>query len=341
MKHILLTAAPDAELTRRWNEFLVAAPFATHYCTPNYFKDPYLRGKPFAVLAEQGNGEIAAVLTGIWEGVKAVSGLYVRPQTVFAAGVDLTAASASLLDGIDELCYGKPGLIEIFTWQRRPGLIDLGMREREGRDAMCVVVLDLSLGADKLFAAFSPSRRNDIRKALRWGLVEIKEIETSNELDQMYAIHVDWCGRKGHPPDTFEEMQTAVGDRENRRTFIAKADGKVIAASFYRFCSGGIFEYAGNSSMPEYRKLRPNALLGWHAIQWACSEDFTHFSMGGSHMFLRRFGGEIIQTYRYRRDCTRLRFHDLREHTWEFGLGAYRRLPLNVRANVKKVLAKK
>ncbi len=340
MRHILLTAPPDPELNARWDSFLDKAPFATHYCTPNYFRDPYLRGEPFAVLAAEENGDVQGVLTGIWDSEKAISGLYVRPQTAFAADADLNAVSAVLLDGIFDLYDGRPGLVELFSWQRIPGLPDRGMNERQGQDAMSVVVLDLSQGADRLFAAFSQTRRNEIRKALKQNVLEIKELETPDELDQMYAIHVDWCRPKGNPADTFEQMQTAVGDRENRRTFIAKTDGKVIAGSFYRFCPRGMVEYAGNSSIPEYQRLRPNDLIGWHAIQWACSEGLRHFSMGGSHLFLRRFGGELMQTYRYRRDHSRLKLHDLREQTWELGLGAYKKLPPNVRANVKKVLIK-
>ena len=340
MKHRLLTQPPDAEVAAKWERMLADAPFATHYCTPNYFKDPFLRGEPFAVLAEKGNGEIAGVLTGIWDRDKAVSGLFVRPQTVFGRDINVDEASSAFLEGICDLYEGKPSLVELFSWQQVPGLINLGMSEREARDAMCVVVLDLSLGADQLFAEFSQTRRNEIRKALKQNTLEIKELDTSDELEQMYEIHVDWCRRKGHDPNTVEQMQMTVEQRENRRTFIAKSEGKVIAASFYRFCLGGMVEYAGNCSIPEYQKLRPNDLIGWFAIQWASSEGFRHFSMGGSHLFLRRFGGELMQTYRYRRDYSRLKLHDLREQTWELSLGVYKRLPPNVRANVKKVLVK-
>jgi hypothetical protein len=338
MRHILLTAVPGPELTARWNRFLAIAPFATHYCTPNYFKDPYLPGNAFAVLAEQDNGEIAGVLTGVWDQKKAISGLFVRPQTVFAADTDLGRASSAILSGISELYDGRPGLIELFSWLHVPQFVDLGMNVREGRGAMCVVVLDLSLGAEKLFAQFSQTRRSEIRKSLRKGIVAVKELETGDEFDQMDSIHVDWCDRKGHSPDSLEQMRTAVEDRENRRTFIAKTDAKVIAASFYRFCPGGVVEYAGNCSIPEYQNLRPNDLISWHAIQWACAERFTHFSMGGSHLFLRRFGGEVLSTYRYSRDHSRLKLHDLRERTREASLDVYKRLPIRVRANVKRVL---
>ncbi len=64
MKHILLTSYPDAELAARWNAFAERAPFATHYVTPNYFTDPYIRGQRFAVLTIDGD-EITAAMTGV------------------------------------------------------------------------------------------------------------------------------------------------------------------------------------------------------------------------------------------------------------------------------------
>ena len=135
-------------------------------------------------------------------------------------------------------------------------------------------------------------------------------------------------------------MQTAAFDRKNRRIFIAKTEGKVIAGSFYRFAPGSVAEYAGNFSMPEYQKLRPNDLIGWRAIEWACNSGISLFSMGGSHLFLRRFGGETMTTYRYRRDQSFLRLHDLRETAIKFSVAGYRRMPENFRDGVRRILAK-
>lgn len=339
MKHIVLTSMPGDDLAARWNAFLADAPFATHYVTPNYFVDPYVRGDRFAVLAAGDDGEIAAVVTGVRTGHSVVSGMFSRPQMVFRAEADRNSAAAALIDGLQEL-GGEKSLVEIYAWEPQTAFIDQGLRTQTSGEATSIVMLDLSVGAENIFAGFSQTRRNEIRKAIRQNLVEIKELETEAELEEMYQIHRDWNERKGNVADTFEQMRTAVGQRQNRRTFIAKVQGRVVAGSFYRFCPGGVVEYAANFSMPEFLKLRPNDLIAWHAIEWACGAGFSHFSMGGSHLFLRRFGGEIRQTYRYRRDRSRFRMHDLRENAREFGVRTYQRLPENVRSGMRKVLAR-
>ena len=339
MKHIILTSMPDGELADRWNEFAAGAPFATHYVTPNYFTDPYIRGSRFAVLAEDDDREIAAVLTGVVDGERVISGMFSRPQMVFRRGIDRSQAVAALVEGITQI--SEPAkLVEMYSWEPMPEIADHSMQMRPSNETTSVVMLDLADGADAIFAKFSQTRRNEIRKAVKQGLVEVKELETDQELAEIYRIHCDWNERKGNSPDSFEQMRTAVSQTENRRVFIAKANGKVVAGSFYRFCPNGVVEYAANFSMPEYQKLRPNDLIGWHAIKWACEGGFSHFSMGGSHLFLRRFGGEVLQTYRYRRDRSLFKMHDLRENAREVGAQAYRRLPANVRNGIRNILAR-
>ncbi len=339
MKHIVLTSPPDNGLAGKWNAFLADAPFATHYVTPNYFADPYIRGEKFAVLAVEDNDKIAAVMTGVFDREKIISGLFSRPQMVCGNGADRERAITALLDGVNEL-GNKTKLIEIYTWEKIPEFAGHAMQIRPSNNETSVVIIDLSIGPDAIFANFSQTRRNELRKVIRQGLVEVKALETDRELVELYKIHCDWCSRKGNRADTFEQMRIAAFDQENRRVFIAKTEGKVIAGSFYRFAPGALMEYAGNFSMPEYQKLRPNDLIGWRAIEWACSSGISLFSMGGSHLFLRRFGGEIMTTYRYRRDQSRFHLYDLRENALEFGLETYRRLPANIRLGMKKVLAK-
>ncbi len=331
---------PTGGLAEKWNAFLRDAPFATHYVTPNYFIDPYVRGERFAVLVMKPDGEIAAVLTGVKTGVKVESGMFSRPQMAFLRGIDREIAAAALLKGLDEIGVEPTNLVEIYAWEDMPEFKRLGMHTRVSNDETSIVMLDLAVGADTVFAGFSQTRRNEIRKAIKQAKLEIKQLETDEELAELYQIHCDWNERKGNIADTFEEMKTAVEQTENRRVFIAKTDGKVIAGSFYRFCPGSVVEYAGNFSMPEFQHLRPNDLIGWHAIKWACESDFTHFSMGGSNMFLRRFGGKILQTYKYRQDRSLFKLNDLRERTLEIGVGAYKRLPVSVRDGMRRILTR-
>src|SRR5205085_837248 len=114
----------------------------------------------------------------------------------------------------------------------------------------------------------------------------------------------------------------------------------VTAGSFYRLCPNGVVEYAANFSLPEFQRLRPNDLIGWHALKWACGGGFSHFSMGGSHLFLRRFGGKIHRTYRYSRDTSVLGLHTFRESARNAGVAAYRALPGTLRDGVRRILVR-
>jgi hypothetical protein len=340
MKHIVLTSAPDARLAAKWNAFLADARFATHYVTPNYFIDPYVRGRQFAVLAVDGRSSLTAVATGVIDNESIVSGLLSRPQIAFRDRVDRRQAMAALMAGIDEINAGSQRLIQLHSWEPLTDAAEYDLEEHSSSPENSVVMLDLSIGADAIFKNFSQTRRSEIRKAAREQLVEVKEAETFIEQEALYRIHCDWNARKGNRAGSFEQMKTTIAQRESRRVFIAKVDGKTIAGSFYRSCAGGVVEYAANFSLPEYQKLRPNDLIGWHAIRWACENGFSHFSMGGSHLFLRRFGGEVITTYRYTRDERPFGMHRLKTTVRELGVETYRRLPANVRAGVRRVFAR-
>jgi hypothetical protein len=340
MNHLVLKTFPDVELAKRWNAALVEMPFATHYVTPNYFTDPYVSGDRFAVLAENQGGEIVAAITGLHDQQNVIAGLFSRPQLAFRVGADRRKAAEALLAGLDELQGGKSCLTDIYSWSEIPLFSDRSLMREQSNEHTSVVILDLRQGPEAIFTGFSQTRRSEIRKALKQSVVEVKELETDGELAELYQIYVAWNERKGNVSDSIEKMRAAAGQRENRRIFIARSEGKVIAGSFYRFCGGGMVEYAANFSLPEYQSLRPNDLIGWHAIQWACGTDCRYFSMGGSHLFLRRFGGDVWTTYRYKRDQRALSLDGIKENAREIGSAAFRRLPVNVQAGVRRVLAR-
>ncbi|MFZ1699217.1 MAG: GNAT family N-acetyltransferase [Pyrinomonadaceae bacterium] len=340
MKARIFKAMPDAGVINRWERFLADADLVTHYTSPGYFTDPFVDGERFAIFAEDENEEYCGLMTGVCRQGIVTSGLFSRPQTAFRTGQDKAEIARTLADGLEEVCE-RPELVEIYSWGSVDSWSAEGFSERQSGESNSVAVLNLSDGADAVFSGFSQSRRSDIRKAIKAGILEpIKELETEQELAELYEIHRGWKERKGQEPDTLEQMRFAMNDREYRRTFITKVDGRVVAGSLYRFCTGGVVEYAANFSLPEFQKLRPNDLLGWHAIQWACGAGLKKFSLGGSNLFLRRFGGEVVNTYRYRRDNSPLRMHDLREKGREIGVGAYGLLPDRMKAGVKRMFAR-
>ncbi|MFV0390217.1 MAG: GNAT family N-acetyltransferase [Pyrinomonadaceae bacterium] len=331
MNHLILNNFPDAEIKRNWEHFLAISDFAADYTSWQFFEDPLvLENRKFAVLAIDSNKQVHGSLTGVFSGKRLVSGLPNRPQIALdRTGGRLQAVSA-LSDGLLELAKDNCSFIEVHSFYPIKEFEQLGFKS-SSNELGDIVVLDLELPIDEIFKGFSQTRRNEIRKAEKVGALEISELQTEGELCELYKIHKSWCLKKGITADAFENFSSFLIRKNERKVFVAKLDGKVIAGSYYRFYAGGVIEYAGNNSIPEFQKYRPNDLIGWHSIQWAKSAGFKLYSMGGAHLFLRRFGGETVRSTRYTKDISLFGINTKKEAIQNYGIRLYQSIPLSIR----------
>jgi hypothetical protein len=341
MDFVILEKSPEAEVERAWNDFLAQSDHASHYTSPGFFREPFWDGKnPFAALAWDGE-KIVGVLTGLDLGNRVEVGIAERSQIAISRAADQAKVLETLWAGLAEKTGGRARLFDVFSWQPLPGLAAAGFAESKYDEENGVVVLDISKGADEVFKGFSQSRRADLRKAMREkSFDEVKPIETLEELAQLHAIHIQWCEGKGVKADTWEMFESMFNNREHHLILIAKIGAKVIAGSYFRFAQTGMVEYAANNSLTEYQRLRPNDLLVWKSIEWACERGYTSYSMGGAHLFLRRFGGEIILPYRYRLDRSLFRAYEKREAVQNILVKTYRALPGPAKQGLKTLLGK-
>src|ERR1044072_464259 len=256
MNYRILTEYPDVKTLAAWREFLADAAYPPHYTTPGFFTDPFIRGgERFAVLAldpeKAGKKEakIVAVLTGVDTGKTIASGLAVRPQTVFRKNTDRAAAAQALLEGMLEKSGSRPEGINFHSWEPVEKSKGLGFSSEVCSGGDAVVMLDLAKGADALFKDFSQTRQSELKKAMKKAELIVKDLETEAEIDELYRVHVGWNKRKGNQPDSREDFAAIAADKDHRKTLIAVYQGKVIAGTFFRFCRGGVIEYAGNKSL--------------------------------------------------------------------------------------------
>lgn len=310
---LVLHEYPAPPLERLWRDFLAHVDAPAHYDSPEYFLEPYWVGQqPFAVLAFEA-GQVIGVVTGIHHEGRIVSGLAQRPQINVLPGSSLVA-SQRLAEGLISEAARKK-VIVVFSWSDTPldGLSDSGFARRE---RVGVVTLDLKPGANALFKKFSESRRRNIRLASKAGM-EISEAITPEDMMDYWAVYSAWRNTKRKVivhSRTFDMIETVHRLRSNHRRFLARLNGKVIAATGLRFYSGGMVEYANNCSLDEFLQLRPNDLLVWKTIQWACENGFTKYSCGSADPFFCRLGGTIQPICRYRLDRTFLHRHELKEN---------------------------
>lgn len=316
----------------RWREFLSRAEYAAHYVSPDYFREPFFRDKrPFVVLVWKGERVVAAV-SGIHEEHRLVCGLVSRPQICFEKTVDLAAISDALANGLLKEA-GSAKLITIYSWVPLNTLAKRGYQYKQEEG---VVMLDLSKGPDELFKQFASTRRTNIRNAIKRG-VEIFTATTRDDFRAYYEIYSDWCQRKNIAAFSFDVMEEALS-LPNRRLDLARYEGRIIATEITRLYPGAMIEAAANNSLVEYLKLKPNDLLLWRVIEWACAEGYKSYSLGGAHLFLRLTGGSIVPVYGYCLDRTWLHRYELKEALEKSGRNMFNHLPVRLKTRVRRVL---
>jgi hypothetical protein len=295
----ILDRRPADLIEARWRACLADADFPTHYTAPEYFLEPAFRNKgPFAILSLSGD-EVTAVLTGTNDGAYVQSGLSVRPQIVFSRRADRVRAMTNLVDGLlVEAASAK--LLDLFVWSDIATPVGPRFRKKQYEG---VAMLDLSRGPDALFRKFSENKRRNIKRAIKYG-VSVEPASDPAKVSAYYPVFVEWSRRKGLPTPAEDEFHQTMALRNNRLLLLARYEGKIIAGIVIRFFPHGMMEYAANSSLQNALHLRPNDLLHWRAIEWGCREGMTHYSLGGAHLFLRKFGGEILPTTRHRLDLS-------------------------------------
>jgi hypothetical protein len=312
--HVLLDCFPNPDVETLWNRFVARVDSPDLYCTPHYFREPYWRNRnPFAILAFT-HGEVTGVVSGLRQDREVTCGLPSRPQMLLDANSDVRK-TASIMASALITEFPRARVITAYSWQ--PAFVD-DFKEHHFcfRPLQGDVVLDLTRGASKLFQSFHDNRKRNIRAAMKHG-VEVSEVKTPQDVVEYWDTFCAWRNsqrKKIHSRETLENVKDINRLPETHRRFIARYQGKPVAATSVRFCPGGLIEYAGNCSKDEFNHVRPNDLLIWRTIEWACEHGFTRYSLGASHPFLRKCGGTVLPIYRYRLDRTFGRRVELKEN---------------------------
>src|ERR1700743_3584271 len=188
LRFVVLHDFPAPELERAWRDFLGRIELPSHYCAPEYFREPFWSGKkPFAVVAMK-RGDVVGVATGIREGIEIRSGLPERPQISLASGADFSPALDALIEGLLSEA-GSAQLVSIYSWDLLQPLVERGFRARPQAGD---ITLNLGLGAEALFKQFHEGRRKTIRRAMNRFGVEVSEVTTKEDIAESYEIYRKW-----------------------------------------------------------------------------------------------------------------------------------------------------
>lgn len=172
----------------------------------------------------------------------------------------------------------------------------------------------LGKSVEELWKRIEHNKRRNIKKAQSQG---VKVICSGNEdtLASFYEMHVISGKRAGFTPQPFSYFDSFL------KVFGAEDRAKVFLTMFNDSPVAGVFvvvhcdtAYAlGAGSMEETWQVRPNDILHWKAMEWACKEGLTYYHMGyvsqppptegsdgwGLWRWKREWGGILERVYIY------------------------------------------
>jgi peptidoglycan pentaglycine glycine transferase (the first glycine) len=170
------------------------------------------------------------------------------------------------------------------VWE--PGLNRLGFRKKPkllppGGVMTATLLLDLSVGLDKLKAGMRKRMRENLWRATRSG-VTVRE-GTGQDVETFRQLMLALCQRRKSSPtppqsDFFENVWRIFQPSGFVRLFVAELNGRVISA-LLTFPFGDTVRAWKIGWAGDQAKSSPNAMLYWEAIRWSKHNGYRYFDI--------------------------------------------------------------
>jgi len=184
-------------------------------------------------------------------------------------------------------------------------------------------LIDLRVGAEKIWQRMDKKLRNQIRKTERFKL----KFEIGDEyLSDFYELYQRTMKRVGTPVHSFNFFQKVVEQFPAMvNIFIARLESKIISALFFFNFKDTVINLWGASD-EKFWRLNPNDFLYWEAIKYFLNKGFQYLDFGSTRKysptwhFKQQWGGmekQIFYQYYYYKNKSIL---SLREKYGKFSL---------------------
>jgi len=141
-------------------------------------------------------------------------------------------------------------------------------------------VVTLENGTDWLWKHISHNKRRNIKKAMKEN-VDVIESRRIEDLLTFYSM-LEAAERRGgflsYPLSWFKAVWN-IYDPDLSKVFLAFWNGKAVSGVFTVLHSKTVFALAAGS-FKEGWKVRPNDILHWKVMEWACENGYTRYHMG-------------------------------------------------------------
>jgi FemAB-related protein (PEP-CTERM system-associated) len=159
-----------------------------------------------------------------------------------------------------------------------------------------LLVLDLPADPDRMWRQLDKDVRNQVRRAERCGLsVVAGRIE---HVSDFYSVLAARMRDLGSPLHAFAFIRAAAEAFGDRARIVLVRRGATTVGGLMAIAFGDALVVPWAACLKEYFPLRPNMLLYWETIRFACAEGFRRFDFGrstirsGTYYFKRQWGAE-------------------------------------------------
>ncbi len=142
-------------------------------------------------------------------------------------------------------------------------------------------VVYLDGGKEQLWKNIHHNKRRNVKRALEQG-VEVTNSHKNDDLQTFYSLLDITVKREGFTPfprALFDSIWNDY-DPELSKVFLASWKGKCLSAVF--IVVHAKTAYALNAgSVGEGLEVRPNDVMHWKAMEWACDRGYLRYNLGG------------------------------------------------------------
>jgi serine/alanine adding enzyme len=170
--------------------------------------------------------------------------------------------------------------------------------ERENKICM---VLTLNRDPEKVWKAFNPKVRNQVRKAEKAGLEAVNGgVELLAEFYRLYTIRMRQLGTPCFSSKMLRGILHTFSDCT--RVFLVRQEDVAVAAGFVWWFNG-LVEISWAATLLEYNNLCPNNLLYWSVIKHSCLIGASGFDFGrstvggGTYHFKKQWGPSPVELH--------------------------------------------
>lgn len=160
-------------------------------------------------------------------------------------------------------------------------------------------IINLSNSIEEIEGKFSPERRNDIKKAIKDGVV--CKHEHKPEIVKQLVLNTFSRKQKIIDSRLFDKLLFEFADSNNSVTYISYLNDRPIAAVFCIYDNSKIYYILGGYDN-SYKHQGAGAIAVYSAIKYAKEIGIKHFDFEGSMLpevekYFRGFGGNLTPYY--------------------------------------------